>query len=74
MCGKIQVNKINCWFQRTHNKDKYQWKTHKYKSINSWKQETYKVIKVTPPNMKIPTKKMARVKKIKYKVKHLDSI
>ena len=71
---KIQVNKINSWFQTTHNKDIYQWKIHKYKSISSWKQETYKAIKVTPPNMNIPTKNMARAKKIKYNVKHLDTI
>ena len=39
---KIQVNKIKSWFQTTHNKDIYQWRTHKYKSISSLKQETYK--------------------------------
>ena len=35
MCGIIQVNKINSWFQPTHNKDIYQWITHKYKSVSS---------------------------------------
>ena len=45
MCGKIQVNKLYSWFQTTHNKDIYQWITHKYKSTNSLKQETYKVTK-----------------------------
>ena len=39
---KIQVNKIKSWFQTTHNKDIYQWRTHKHKSISSLKQETYK--------------------------------
>ena len=70
----IQVNKINSWFQTTHNKDIYQWKTHKYKSISSWKQETYKAIKVTPPNMNNPTKVWQELKRIKYNVKHLDTI
>ena len=72
----IQVNKINSWFQTTHNKDIYQWITHKYKSINSLKQETYKVPTkiLTPPNMNIPSKNMVRAKKVKYNVKHLDTI
>ena len=50
--------------------------THKYKSISSLKQETYKVPTKhkTPPNMNIPIKNMARAKNVKYKVKHLDTI
>ena len=72
---KIQANKIKSWFQTTHNKDIYQWITHKYKSIKSLKQETYKVpIKKTPPNMNIPSKTWQELKKVKYKVKHLDTI
>ena len=61
---KIQVKKIKIWFQTTHNKDIYQRRTHKHKSISSLKQETSKY---TPPNV-------ARAKKVKYKVKHLDTI
>ena len=41
------------------------------------KQETYKTKKYTPPNMNIPTEQktnVARAKKVKYNVKHLDTI
>ena len=72
---KIQVKKIKSWFQTTHNKDIYQWKTHKYKSISSLKQETTttKILTLTwiTHQGKI---KVARAKKLKYKVKHLDTI
>ena len=65
---------INSWFQTTHNKDIYKWKTHKYKSISSWNKKHIKQKKYTPPNMNSPTKSMARAKKVKYNVKHLDTI
>ena len=39
---KIQANKIKSWFQTTHNKEIYQWRTHKHKLISSLKQETEK--------------------------------
>ena len=52
---KIQVKKIKSWFQTTHNKDIYQWRTHKHKSISSLKQETT-TTKNTPPNMNNPTR------------------
>ena len=72
----IQVNKLTSWFQTTHNKDIYQWISYKYKSINSLKQEIKKVQtkKNTPPNMNIPSKTWQELKKVKYKVKHLDTI
>ena len=52
---KIQVKKIKYWFQTTHNKDIYQWRTHKHKSISNLKQETT-TKKNTPPNMNNPIK------------------
>ena len=42
MYGKYKQNKIKSWFQITYNKDIYQWRTHKHKSISNLKQETYK--------------------------------
>ena len=71
---KIQVNKIKTWFQTTHNKDIYQWKTHKHKSISSLKQETQKKILPLTWITQQGKNNMARAKKIKYKVKHLDTI
>ena len=56
MCGKIQANKIKSWFQTTHNKDIYQWKAHKYKSISSWNKKHIKQKKCTSFNMNSPTK------------------
>ena len=35
MWKKIQANKIKSWFQTTHNKDIYQWGTHKHRSIKN---------------------------------------
>ena len=71
----IQVNKITYWFQTTQIKT-YINESHKYKSISSLKQETYKVPTKhkTPPKYEYPIKNMARAKNIKYKVKHLDTI
>ena len=48
---KIQANKVKSWFQTTHNKCIYQWRTSKQGKTN-----------------------VARAKKVKYKVKHLDTI
>ena len=72
---KIQANKIKSWFQTTHNKDIYQWRTHKHKSINSLKQETYK-INILPLTWIYQQNKInaVRAKNVKYKVKHLDTI
>ena len=75
MCGKIQANKIKSWFQTTHNKDIYQWRTHKHKSISSLKQETQKknILPLTWISQQRKTN-VARAKKVKYKEKHLDTI
>ena len=75
ICEKYKQNKIKSWFQTTHNKDIYQWKTHKHKSISSLKQETYKT-NILPLSWISQQNKanMARTKKVKYKVKHLDTI
>ena len=73
----MQVNKINSWFQTTHNKDIYQWKTHKYKSISSWNKKHIKQKKNILPLTWIAQqnkKNVARAKKVKYNVKHLDTI
>ena len=72
---KIQVKKIKSWFQTTHNKDIYQWRTHKHKSISSLKQETTtkKILPLTWLTQQGKTK-VARAKKVKYTVKHLDTI
>ena len=72
---KIQVIKIKSWFQTTHNKDIYQWRTHKHKSISSLKQESYK-INILPQTWISQQNKtnVVRAKKVKYKVKHLDTI
>ena len=45
---KIKANKINSWFQTTHNKDIYQWRTHKHKSISSWNMKHKKYIYILP--------------------------
>ena len=75
MWKKIQVKKIKSWFQTTHNKDIYQWRTYKHKSISSLKQETTttKIVPLTWITQQGKTK-VARAKKLKYKVKHLDTI
>ena len=75
MCGKKQANKIKSWFQTTHNKDIYHWRTHKHKSISSLKQETYKIniLPLTWISQQGKTN-VARAKKVKYKMKHLDTI
>ena len=71
---KIQANKIKSWFQTIHNKDIYQWRTHKHKSISSLKQETNKnILPLTWITQQGKTN-VARAKKVKYKVKHLDTI
>ena len=44
---KIQANKIKSWFQTTHNKDIYQWRTHNHKSIRSLKQEPQNILPLT---------------------------
>ena len=73
MWKKIQVKKIKSWFQTTHNKDIYQRRTHKHKSISSLKQETQNILPLTwltqQGKINVP-----RAKKVKYKVKHLDTI
>ena len=72
---KYKHNKIKSWFQTTHNEDIYQWRTHKHKSISILKQETYKT-NILPLSWISQQNKanMARTKKVKYKVKHLDTI
>ena len=71
---KIQANKIKSWFQTIHNKDIYQWRTHKHKSISSLKKETNKnILPLTWITQQGKTN-VARAKKVKYKVKHLDTI
>ena len=69
MWGKIQANKIKSWFQTTHNKDIYQWRTHKHKSISSLKQETYKtnILPLTWISQQSKTN-VVRAKKVEYKV------
>ena len=74
MCGKnTSKEKIKSWFQTTHNKHIYQWRTHKHKLISSLKQETQNILPLTwiTQQGKI---NVARAKKVKYKVKHLDTI
>ena len=63
---KIQASKIKSWFQKTHNKNIYQWRTHKYKSISSLKQETYKT-NILPLSWisQQHKAKVARAKKVK---------
>ena len=73
----MQVNKINSWFQTTHNKYIYQWKTHKYKSISSSNKKHIKQKKYILPLTWIAQQNktnVARVKKVKYNTKHLDTI
>ena len=70
---KIQANKIKTWFQTTHNKDIYQWRTHKHKSMSNLKQEITKYTPLTWITQQGKTN-VARTKKVKYKVKHLDTI
>ena len=57
----------------SHNKDIYQWRTHKHKSIRNLKQETTKYTPLTWITQQGKTN-VARTKKVKYKVKHLDTI
>ena len=72
---KIQANKIKSRFQTTHNKDIYQRRTYNHKSISSLKQETYKknILPLSWISQQGKTN-VARAKKVKYKVKHLDTI
>ena len=72
---KIQENKIKSWFQTTHNKGIYQWRIHKHKSISILKQKTNKknILPLTWISQQGKTN-VARAKKVKYKVKHLDTI
>ena len=73
---KIQVNKLNSWFQTTHNKDIYQCRTHKHKSISSRNKKHIKQ-NIYSPYHEYPNRtktNVARAKKVKYKVKHLDTI
>ena len=65
---KIQVKKIKSWSQTTHNKDIYQRRTHKHKSISSLKQEIKKKKKKILPLTWITQQgktKVARAKKVK---------
>ena len=71
---KIQANKIKSWFQTTHNKDIYQWRTHKHRLISSLKQETKKYILPLTWISQQGKTNVARAKKVKYKMKHLDTI
>ena len=71
---KIQANKIKSWFQTTHNKDIYQWRTHKDTSISSLKEGNIQnILPLTWITQQGKTN-VARAKKVKYKVKHLDTI
>ena len=59
-----------------HNKDIYQWKTHKHKLINSWNKKHIKqknILPLTWISQQIKAK-VARAKKVKYNVKHLNTI
>ena len=65
---KIQVNKINSWFQTIHNKDIYQWRTHKYKSISSRNKKHIKQKKIYSFYHEYPNRtktNVARAKKSK---------
>ena len=44
---KIQVKKKKYLFQTTHNKDLYQWRINKHKSISSLNQETQNILPLT---------------------------